>query len=376
MINYLILPVSKNSKSFCYYESSEDKSRKKEIIDFTLLKEAVLYAIKNKCGLNVLYGDEPLPAKYELELEKIKHIKILPLKLRKYYPKGIYIIEESDLKSVKKIKKNNELNLILRLKKNKLPEISEIFGSLLWKFKRLNLLFTDIPNFTDNDFKEYEKQLYIIGSNVYKLFHNMNNFELNFLTDRLFLQNMNNCDAGIKHITIAPDGKFYLCPGFYYDNNNNALGDLEKDFIIKNENLLQLKNAPLCSNCDSWHCKRCYYLNQKITLEINTPSSQQCIISHIERNQTRIVSDKLKMKFKFYKRLVPIPELDYFDPYEILNIVSGLSEDEKIDIISELLSKPLEKLTTRELLMCLYQVDKESLIKLKNHLKIIYEGKN
>ncbi len=151
-----------------------------------MLKEAVLFAVKNKCGLNVLYGDEPLPAKYEMELEKIKHMKFLPLKLRKYYPNGIYIIEESDLEFAKKIKKNNELNLILRLKKNKLPELSEIFISLLWKFKRLNLIFTDIFDFTENDFTEYKKQLEIIGDSVYKLFRNQNNIEVNFLTDRLF----------------------------------------------------------------------------------------------------------------------------------------------------------------------------------------------
>jgi CXXX repeat peptide maturase len=374
MINYLILPVSKSSKSFCYYESSVNENRNKDIIDFNLLKEAVNYAIKNKCGLNVLYGDEPLPEKYERELEKIKHMKFLPLILRKYYPNSIYIIEESDLEFAKKIKKNNELNLILRLKKNKLFELSEIFISLLWRFKKLNLIFTDVFDFIENDFIEYKKQLDIIGESVYKLFQYQNNIEVNFLTDRLFLQNMNNCDAGIKHITIAPDGKFYLCPGFYNDGNNNSMGDLGNDFIIKNENLLKLKNALLCSNCDSWHCKRCYYLNQKMTLEINTPSSQQCIISHIERNQTRIISDKLRKESKFHQNLVPIPNLDYSDPYEILNIVSGLPEDAKIDIISELLTKPLEKLSTRELLMCLYQVDKESLIKLKNHLKIIYDG--
>ena len=29
--------------------------------------------------MNVLYGDEPLPAKYEKELDNIKHIKIFLL---------------------------------------------------------------------------------------------------------------------------------------------------------------------------------------------------------------------------------------------------------------------------------------------------------
>lgn len=373
MINYLILPVSKYAKSFCYYESPENNG-KKEIIDFKVLKEAVLYAIKNKCGLNVLYGNEPLPEKYEKELDKIEHIKILPLGLRKYYKKGIYIIEEQDLKSAYKIKKNNELNLILRIGKNKLPELSDIFNSLLWKFKRLNLVFTDIQNFTKTDFDLYKIQLKKTGDAVYKLYRNLNNIELNFISDRLFLVNMNNCDAGIKHLTIAPDGKFYLCPGFYYSGEENALGSLKEGYNIKNEYLLHLKNAPLCSNCDAWHCKRCYWLNQKLTQEINTPSSQQCIVSHLERNESGKISDKLR-KLKHFRNLKEIPRINYIDPFEILNLESELPEEDKIIIISELLSKPLEKLSTRELLMYLYKVDKEAIIKLKNYISIRYESK-
>ena len=138
----------------------------------------------------------------------------------------------------------------------------------------------------------------------------MSNIELNFLTDRLYLFNMNNCDAGIKHLTIAPDGRFYLCPGYYHDKNNNALGDLNNGYLIKNQKLLQLKNAPLCSNCDAWHCKRCIYLNQKLTLEVNTPSSRQCIVSHIERNSSRVISDKLRKLSSFRKNLLRFRRLD------------------------------------------------------------------
>jgi CXXX repeat peptide maturase len=368
MINYLILLTSKNSKSFCYYNTPDNRNSKKDIIDFNLFKESILFAIKNKCGLNLLYGDEPLPAKYENELKQIEHIKIMPLKLKKYYKKGVYIIEDSDLELAKNIKKNNDLNLILRLKKENLGNLSEIFNLLLWRFKRFNLIFTDLYSFTDNDFKIYRKQLKIIRGIVYKLYRNGDHIELNFLTDRLFLKNMNNCDAGLKHLTIAPNGKFYLCPGFYLDSKENSIGDLISGYLIKNENLLHLKNALICSNCDAWHCKRCYYLNKKLTLEINTPSVEQCIVSHIERNETRLISEQLKRKSKSYKNLIQIPEIDYLDPFQILNVETKLSPEEKCIIFSELLSKPLEKLSTRELLMHLYNLDKEIFIELKNRL--------
>jgi CXXX repeat peptide maturase len=375
MINYLILLVSENSKSFCYYESLSKKTGKTDIINFDLLKKSVLYAIKNKLGLNILYGDKPLPDKYEKELDKIEHIKILPIKLRKYYKKGIYIIEEADLKNVKKIKKNNELNLILRISKKLLPQLSEIFKIFLWKFKKLNLIFTDIDKFSENDFLIYKEQIKIIEKQIYNLFIKGNHLELNFLTDRLFLQNMNNCDAGIKHLTIAPDGKFYLCPGFYYESRNNSLGTLDENYSIVFDELLKLKNSPICSNCDAWHCKRCFYLSKKITSEINIPSSKQCKISHIERNQTGILSDKLRKKSKSFKNLIPIPEVNYIDPFELLKAESGITEDEKITVISELLSKPLERLSVKELLMHLYSVDKEAIIKLKNYLYSKNENK-
>ena len=50
MMNYLILLTSENSKSFCYYDTTREQPGKKNIIDFNLLKNAVLYAIRTKCG--------------------------------------------------------------------------------------------------------------------------------------------------------------------------------------------------------------------------------------------------------------------------------------------------------------------------------------
>lgn len=41
------------------------------------------------------------------------------------------------------------------------------------------------------------------------------------------LDRMNNCGAGDTTITLAPDGKFYICPAFYLENQEDALGDLK-----------------------------------------------------------------------------------------------------------------------------------------------------
>jgi CXXX repeat peptide maturase len=142
--------------------------------------------------------------------------------------------------------------------------------------------------------------------------------ELNFITDRLNLHKMKNCDAGIKHITIAPNGKFYICPGFYFDNEDDYIGDLSNGPNIKNQHLLNLDYSPICRICDAYHCKRCIYLNNKTTLELNTPSHQQCVLSHIERNSTINLLDLLDPKANSVSESISIPHINYLDPIDIL----------------------------------------------------------
>lgn len=117
---------------------------------------------------------------------------------------------------------------------------------------------------------------------------------------------MNNCNAGYESITLAPNGKFYVCPGFYQDDMYDV-GSLDDGLKIKNQHLYELRFAPICRTCDAYHCKRCIWLNKKTTFEVNTPSKEQCIISHLERNASRILSPD------------GISEINYLDPFEKLS---------------------------------------------------------
>lgn len=191
--------------------------------------------------------------------------------------------------------------------------------------------------------------------------------EINFITDRMMLVNMNNCDAGITHLTVAPNGSLYLCPGFYYDNPGNSLGDLENRYEIKNSRLLKLDHAPLCRTCDAYHCKRCIYLDKKITLELNTPSHEQCVISHIERNTSGRLLETLKPSQAMFREFTTIPGIPYLDPFDLAAGQPGMNTDEEARerLAAELLSKPLEKLSTKELLYQVYKLDKNLLTRLK-----------
>jgi len=318
MISYLIVLLNKDSTSFCYYENESYYNSESELISFELLEEIIIYAIKNNITLNFLYGNQQLPDNYEKLIDTIDHEKILPIKLNQVYSDGVFVINEDDRNFIPFLNENEDLNLILRLPKDDLPTLSETINSLLGKFKRLNLSILNIESFSEQDLEIYEKQLKMIGVMVVELYKSGQSFELNFISDRLSLNKMNNCDAGIKHLTIAPNGKFYICPGFYYDNEDDCIGDLVDGINIKNQRLLTLDNSPICRICDAYHCKRCVYLNNKITLEINTPSHQQCVLSHLERNSTVNLLNLLDSSKINIENAVSIPEIDYLDPIDIL----------------------------------------------------------
>lgn len=157
--------------------------------------------------------------------------------------------------------------------------------------------------------------------------------QINILTDRVFVSQMNNCDAGNTNITIAPDGRFYVCPAFYYEKAENefmglggpkespfSIGDLTNGLDIKNKQLYKIDHAPLCKTCDAFQCKRCVWLNRKMTYEVNTPSHEQCVIAHLERNASRKLLQNLKDKVSIMKDIEQIKEINYLDPFDVRKV--------------------------------------------------------
>jgi CXXX repeat peptide maturase len=252
-----------------------------------------------------------------------------------------------------------------------LKRLAEILQSLSGKFKRLNLSLLDIEEYQNDDLMEYESQLEQIEKHAVEAYQHGQTVQMSFMTDRLLLKNMNNCDAGITHLTAGLDGRLYLCPGFYYqDAVNNAVGDMQHEVEISNEQLLELGSAPICSSCDAYHCKRCVYLNKKTTGEVNTPSHQQCVVSHLERNLSRRVSDTLRRRLEMFRKFTPLPEIPYLDPFEMLDdSLSGrMDRQERERLVAGLLAKPLEGIEPRELLYEIYRLDKNLLIQLKKRI--------
>lgn len=150
--------------------------------------------------------------------------------------------------------------------------------------------------------------------------------QLNLLTDRMMLDGMNNCNAGSDSITLAPDGRFYVCPAFYLAADDEdyglgkskvSVGSLASGLDIKNPQLYKLSHAPLCRNCDAYQCKRCVWLNRKTTYEVNTPSHEQCVVAHLERNASRALLMDIRKHGTFLPEKKGIKEISYLDPFDV-----------------------------------------------------------
>lgn len=285
-------------------------------MDIEVLKKVIFFAQKEGWLINFLVGDTPLPKEYVKAIDVINHILITPLPYPQDNVDDVLVLNDSECQNPDRIPNNLDKNVILRVNRNHLSNLAFFVKSLIGKFRRLNITIENIDLFTEDDFSLYEQQLHLLS----QLYINQPNkeipYEINILSDRLFLQQMNHCDAGVKHITIAPNGNFYICPAFYYEDQENECGDLKTGLQIKNGQLFQLDHAPICRTCDAYHCKRCVWLNKKTTLEVNTPSHEQCVVSHLERNTSLKILERIHQNCGFFD--TKIEKIDYLDPFDNL----------------------------------------------------------
>lgn len=317
MFKYLFVLLEDDSKSFCYYQNDLYNSKEKKSISNDLLKKVIAYSNEHNLYLNLLIGQKKLTVNQDKLINTTQHIKYISLKLENVYNNDILIIDNKDIHQISSLLKSANRIIILRLEKNNINNLNSIILSLFKKFKRLNLILPDIEEYTRDDIDQYEKQLNELIPSVISEYKKGNKIEINFLSDRLFLNKFNNCKAGIDHITIAPNGKFYICPGFYYNNENDYIGDIENGITNLDNKILYFDNAPACSTCDSYHCKQCVFLNRETFLEINTPSFyQQCAIAHIDREATKKIYLECKDIDPFDK-ITPINERIYTDPFYV-----------------------------------------------------------
>ena len=306
-MKYLIISLCDSSVSFCNYERSETPN----LISIDVLESALIWGIKNNLNIQILYPRYELPCSYQTLIDNYEHIEIRYL--NKVHNADIWVVNNfSELEQYECIVSPVIVHISISEFLSNYKEI----GDILPKVKRLNICFTDVHNFTEDNEAQYECSLNYLAKKIEGLYIAENPIQLNLITDRTMLTQMNNCNAGIESITVAPDGNFYICPAFYL-SKNKACGNIKDGVAIPNQRLLAIENAPICRLCDAFHCRRCVHLNKSLTNEVNTPSRQQCIMSHIERRASKILLDSIR-SFGQYAPDVDIPQLDYNDPFDKL----------------------------------------------------------
>ena len=288
MLRYLIIMLDASAPSFCYYPDPSSGGRK---MPLEVLRKAVYFAQTHALGVNVLCSDPPEKEILQ-ELDRINHIFIGPSSVTSDSVWNVPVLNIGDNLSV--LPGNPDKNIILRSDVASLPKLPEAVSALKGKFLRLNVIITDEWKMTPELVTVFQRILEQTGRLA-------DGRQINLITDRAMLSKPSHCEAGVKHLTVAPDGRFYICPGFFHENPEDSCGSLDEGVSVPLEELYRLEYAPICRECDAWQCKRCVWMNRKRTLEVNTPSRGQCITSHVVRNYA--LKDS------------PTP---YLDPFELI----------------------------------------------------------
>lgn len=302
MLKYLVILLDDASVSFCHY----NVTRPQKLMDAELLRKGILFAMKENLTIQFVYPSKELPQEVKDLVETIDHTKIMPAS----HCDDADVVVCDSWEQLEKVPVDSVC--VVRVAKADLwnKDVKDI----LQKVARLNVVITDVETFTDADFKAYGELLSVWAKTVENLYGEGRSPQLNVLTDRMMLDKMNNCGAGDENITLAPDGKFYVCPAFYQEGLF-SVGDIDNGLDIKNKQLYRLDHAPICRHCDAYQCKRCVWLNQKTTLEVNTPGHEQCVVAHVEREASRRLLAEIRKKGQFLLQQ-EINELDYIDPFE------------------------------------------------------------
>lgn len=306
MMQYLVILLDDTSVSYCHCDNPHTK---RSLISLDDLKAGILYAMKENLMIQFVYPDYELPKEYLEVIDTIDHHDIVP------GSPDVPVRTQADVMVLNGLTYTSlpaNAVCVVRLKKEELFANEKPVAELLPKVQRLNVVITDVETFTDEDIQRYGLLLdqwakvleveYLAGRTP----------QLNLLTDRMMLTKPNHCNAGVENITMAPNGKYYLCPAFYYSNPDDSIDPQN----IKNQQLLRLDHAPLCRHCDAYHCRRCVWLNRKTTYEVNTPSHEQCAVAHTERNAAKKLLASIRAAGEFMPE-VEIKEINYTDPFEV-----------------------------------------------------------
>ena len=271
---FLYIILQDNIIPHCQYQAL---SRSNGSISKELLAQAFDYA-RNNHLVPVILGDE---LNYLTEHQKnIFHISMPCSQIDEV------IFSASDVTEVIPIfnritysKISHQLEAcILSIDQHSITMLSDIIGHLSNYARRINIIPNDYLTWTEPEINKYTAQLALIKQNY-------DAQEYGDISINLFEQKsmFSSCHAGTNQITLAPDGRFYICPAFYF-NGLQPVGNIKHGYVIPDVDQYSVEKAPYCRSCNNTSCLRCHYLNIINTGHVNIPPQDLCHIHEIETN--------------------------------------------------------------------------------------------
>ncbi len=311
MVNIML---SSKSVRYCGYPAS---TKPREDMNLKVLRECLAWCRQNCFFVNLIYPAHDLSKEKRAILDGLDAQKILP------YMGQTEAYRLEDAKTfVFEIGQEIDptftcANTILLLDPLKMAGFAGTVAHILERsVKRINIVYTP-ADITQDYFQEYDDQLGKIAEILFTYYCRLDYRSINRVTDLFFTKEMNNCNAGLTHLTLGPNGNTYLCPGFYH--GGKGLGDRFAQPKGRLKQQCQFKTAFICKECDAYQCSRCIFDNYQKTDEYNVPGENQCILSHIEREVSRKLQERIMKKgINIFKRT--IPTLPYYDPFSVAKI--------------------------------------------------------
>ncbi len=166
---------------------------------------------------------------------------------------------------------------VLLVNRETLPFLFQQLQELATKgiCRRVNIIKQDLLDWNDTDFSLYQEILDRVDREI----RSHDTMRLNVMPH---LEERNNCTAGTFEFALAPNGRFYICPAYYFEDSEDYVGDLQTGIRVVESELFSIEKAKKCLKCRVNHCQRCSFLNKKATHMVNVPAENQCKAGEME----------------------------------------------------------------------------------------------
>lgn len=302
-LKYVYFITSSDAPAFCSYEKMTDvnSSMSKRIYE-----DGLNFCIDNE-ALPIFLGNYPI----DLDPSKKVYFEIdLPRDFR--VPSCSIAVVDKETKHLP----ISAAAINYRITREDISNLSQDINQLSSHVKRINLFIIDINSWSDEDLINYENSLNLLSNIIVSQYKEGDySLQINILTDRLLLNNEpRDCRAGINSVALAPNGLFYICPAFYFTNQDWSIGSLTTGIDQASRSHYFRDKSAMCSSCTALACQRCLYNNKLTTDEYCVPSANQCRINYIQANAQSDLSIKLQeVMGESYPYNHDIPKLEYID---------------------------------------------------------------